>query len=149
MVMGWERCRKVPHGRQDGQDLCIMQSMWSSWMIGVAMPWCFLPFALRDHSRGHGKGGCGCSCGRLEWEAVRGQRVQIHEELVWVSSTALFITLSCRRAREGALMLLFGAVAGMCNPGALRPPGGGCGSFSSGFRLSIKTMGWNWGSVRS
>lgn len=31
------------------------------------------------------------------------------EELVWVSSTALFIALSCRQGREGALMLLCGA----------------------------------------
>lgn len=58
---------------------------------------------------GGGWGGCGCSCSRLEWETVRGQRVQIPEELVWVSSTALFISLSCRQGREGALMLLCGA----------------------------------------
>lgn len=70
---------------------------------------------------------CDCSCRRLEWETVRGQRVQIPEELVWVSSTALFITLSCRPGREGALMLLCGAR--MCSPGGLRPPGGGHGYF--------------------
>lgn len=42
-----------------------------------AMPWCLLPFAQRDHSRGCGGDGCGYSCRRLEWETVRGQRVQI------------------------------------------------------------------------
>lgn len=109
MVMGWERCRRVPHGRQGAQNLWIMHSIWSSWVTALATPWCLLPFARRDHSRGHGEGDCGCSCGRLEWEAVRGQRVQILEELVWVSSTALFTTLSCRRGREGAVMLLCGA----------------------------------------
>lgn len=38
-----------------------------------------------------------------------GRGYKIHEELVWVSSIALFITLSCRRGRKGALMLLCGA----------------------------------------
>lgn len=62
MVMEWERCRQVPHRSQGGQDLWIMHSMQSSWTIGLAMPWCLLPFARRDHSRGHmGEGGVGAA----------------------------------------------------------------------------------------
>lgn len=100
--MGWERCRQVPCGKQGGQDLWIMHSMWSRQLVRPRHGVCsLLP-------GGTIVGGWG-SCRRLEWETVRGQRVQICGELVWVSSTALFITLSCRRGREGALMLLCGA----------------------------------------
>lgn len=93
--------------RRSGLVDCAL--MRSSWTVGPATLRCLLLFARRDHSRGHGEGVCGYSCRRLEWESVRGLRVQILQELVWFSSTALFIPLSCRQGREGALMLLCGA----------------------------------------
>lgn len=80
---------------------------------GLVWPWGVLPSARWDRGGGHGKGGCGYSCGRLGWEVARGQGLQICEELVSVSSTAgrAACLLHClaRRGREGALMLLCGA----------------------------------------
>lgn len=55
------------------------------------------------------RGAVAIAAGGWNGNGCRGHRVQISEELVWVSSTALFIQLSCRQGREGALMLLCGA----------------------------------------
>lgn len=117
---------------------------------GLVWPQHVFPSAQWDHGRGHGEGGCGYSCGRLGWEAAVGQGVQICEELVLVSSTAgrVACLLHCLAGGEGRELCFCVVLAGMCNPGVLRPSGEVCGSSSSGFRLSIKTIGWNWGSVR-